>query len=64
MTDTPDSLASPCVMVCTLDERDICLGCLRSLTEIGRWGSANDLERATILANVASRTRRRQSAGD
>ena len=34
----PESVHSPCVGVCALDDDDICIGCLRSGQEIGQWG--------------------------
>ena len=35
----PDDLpASPCIGVCTVDrETKMCIGCLRTLSEIGAW---------------------------
>lgn len=30
---------SPCINVCTLDEHDVCTGCLRTLDEIGAWST-------------------------
>lgn len=33
--------ASPCVNICTLDEADVCTGCLRTLEEIADWGALN-----------------------
>ncbi len=30
---------SPCLNICTLDEDDVCTGCLRTLDEIASWGS-------------------------
>ena len=35
--------------------RTHCLGCLRTLAEIARWGSASDAERAGIVAALAER---------
>ena len=33
------SLKSPCVKVCIMDpQRDVCMGCCRTLDEIARWG--------------------------
>ena len=48
-------IQSPCVMICTLDENDICVGCLRSLEEIGRWPDANTDERIEILDRITER---------
>lgn len=38
MSDSTDSLASPCVSICVLDEQDICIGCHRTGMEISQWG--------------------------
>lgn len=48
-------VASPCVDICTLDDDDICLGCLRSIDEICAWGTASDAERRQILQQVSAR---------
>ena len=47
----PEALvASPCVGVCTVDRiRNICIGCLRTLPEIGAWRNMTlDQKRATV----------------
>ena len=50
---------SPCVNVCTLDERtQSCLGCGRTLDEIEGWTGFTDGERAKIDAQLASRRAR------
>ncbi len=39
------SVPSPCVSICALDDRDICIGCFRTGSEISFWGSlASDLQ--------------------
>ena len=43
------AISSPCVRNCCLDEKDICLGCGRSIEEIIRWGDADDKEKLQIL---------------
>ncbi len=48
-------LESPCVRNCCLDEKDICLGCYRSLAEITRWSSVTEITRREILVNSAKR---------
>lgn len=35
--------------VCSLDERGLCVGCLRTTAEIARWSQMNDDERLTIM---------------
>ena len=42
-------------MDCTLNEDDICIGCLRSLDEIGAWPDADRDERLKILDNITER---------
>jgi hypothetical protein len=53
-------LASPCVRRCCLDERDICLGCGRSLNDILDWGSADDARRRAICQAAQARLSQRQ----
>ncbi len=50
------SPASPCTGVCRLDARTgWCVGCLRTMNEISRWGQADDAERAAILRALPNR---------
>ncbi|MDP4766207.1 MAG: DUF1289 domain-containing protein [Pseudomonadales bacterium] len=53
--NTVNDIPSPCVDICSLDEHDICIGCLRSLDEIGEWGAATKDRRLAIIN--ASRAR-------
>ena len=44
---------SPCVGICQLDPtRRWCIGCLRTLQEIGEWSSASDARRREIVARL------------
>lgn len=48
--------ASPCTGVCTLDGAGrYCLGCGRTLAEIGAWRDADGMTRAAIRARAAQR---------
>jgi uncharacterized protein len=50
---TPEELvASPCVSVCTVDPvHGWCIGCLRTLAEIGAWRTMTlEQKRATVAA--------------
>ncbi len=52
----PRSIASPCVMVCTVDGASgLCLGCLRTLQEIATWSRMTDQGRAAVMADLAGR---------
>ena len=48
--------SSPCINLCVLHEATkICLGCGRSLAEIGRWSAMDEAERLEIMARLAQR---------
>ena len=46
---------SPCINVCTLDARGLCVGCLRSGEEIGRWMAMSAEEQWQLLAVLEER---------
>lgn len=48
---------SPCRRNCCLDERDVCMGCGRTIGEIQRWNEASDGEREEILRAAELRRR-------
>ncbi len=52
---TDRELASPCISVCLLDEKDICLGCYRSAAEITDWFMADPAEKREILDRARDR---------
>ena len=52
MSDAPES---PCISICSLDENDICEGCLRSGNEIVDWFTADDARKREILKVTAQR---------
>jgi len=40
---------SPCIQVCFVDpERQICVGCFRTMEELARWTRYSDEDRAAI----------------
>lgn len=49
-------IASPCVKICEIDrEKRICIGCYRTITEIGFWTRMSAEERAEIMAALPAR---------
>jgi predicted Fe-S protein YdhL (DUF1289 family) len=53
LTDEPPS---PCILVCAMDRASgLCLGCYRTLGEIGDWSSASADEKRAIVARVDAR---------
>ncbi|WP_417608283.1 DUF1289 domain-containing protein [Parasphingorhabdus sp.] len=49
-------MKSPCNDICTIDRPSgLCLGCGRSLAEIGEWGTATDERQQEILSLLPAR---------
>jgi predicted Fe-S protein YdhL (DUF1289 family) len=45
----PVPVASPCVGICQLDARSVCIGCSRTLREIAEWSAASEARRREIV---------------
>lgn len=64
-TDNPDNdipdedvVASPCVSVCTMDRTSgLCIGCLRTIQEIGAWRMMTMAEKRATVAACAERAK-------
>jgi predicted Fe-S protein YdhL (DUF1289 family) len=58
------AVVTPCVRHCTIDpEIGLCVGCGRTLAEIGRWMRLSDAERRAIMKTLPARlaaSRRRE----
>ena len=62
MSAPPRSIATPCVKVCVVDgATGLCLGCWRTLSEIGGWSGLSDAERARVMAELPGRGERQGS---
>jgi len=54
-----DEVESPCVKICQIHPGErICVGCLRSIEEIGTWSLMSAEERRAVLADLPSRAGR------
>jgi hypothetical protein len=53
----PPRVISPCIGICTInkDSRH-CIGCKRTIDEIGRWVIMDDAERRRIIDELPTRT--------
>jgi predicted Fe-S protein YdhL (DUF1289 family) len=49
------TVPSPCVDICALDDDDVCIGCYRSGDEITTWGKMSDDEKKQTLQKVRER---------
>jgi len=56
MNAPPRPIATPCIKVCIVDgESGLCLGCHRTLMEIGGWARLTDEQRAEVMAELPAR---------
>jgi hypothetical protein len=47
---------SPCIGICVLDQpTGLCLGCKRTIAEIGRWPMMDDEERQAVIDQLRRR---------
>lgn len=49
------SPSTPCIGVCRLDRRGLCLGCRRTAGEIAHWRSMDEDERLYLMREVLPR---------
>jgi len=57
MDRTP--ITTPCVKVCFVDPKaGVCLGCFRTMEELGCWTRYSDAERDAIMAELPARRAR------
>ncbi len=51
-----NEIESPCVKICVIHpEARICVGCYRSIAEIGSWSSITAEERRRIMSDLPAR---------
>jgi len=53
--DRNEKPLSPCILICTLDDDKVCLGCGRSLQQISLWALMNKDEQWAIVDELAAR---------
>lgn len=59
MSEQQPPVKSPCISVCALDEDDICMGCYRSLREIGEWSEMSNARRREVIVLANERCKAR-----
>jgi uncharacterized protein len=53
----PPRVISPCIGICTIQRGSpFCIGCKRTIEEIGRWVVMDEAERRRILDALPTRT--------
>lgn len=62
MSDAP--IKTPCVKVCVVDPMSsLCIGCGRSLQEIGGWLSMSAARREAVIASLPARLKALRALG-
>jgi predicted Fe-S protein YdhL (DUF1289 family) len=46
---------SPCNKICTLNARDVCIGCGRSRAEIANWSQLSEGEKKRVVVRAKAR---------
>ncbi|KCZ94474.1 DUF1289 domain-containing protein [Hyphomonas johnsonii] len=55
---------TPCIKVCAIDAATgLCLGCARTLPEIGRWMAMGEDGRQEVMADLPARMSRLEDLG-
>jgi uncharacterized protein len=59
-----EPVTSPCISVCAVDRvRGICMGCLRTLEEIGQWRLMTAAEKRACVAACETRAKTTERRG-
>jgi predicted Fe-S protein YdhL (DUF1289 family) len=53
--DRSERPLSPCILICTLDDNNECLGCGRNLEQISRWALMSKDEQWAVVDQLAGR---------
>ncbi|MEM7662505.1 MAG: DUF1289 domain-containing protein [Pseudomonadota bacterium] len=60
----PKAITSPCIKVCAVDSATgWCLGCGRTMSEIGNWVGLGEDGRSSVMADLPDRMSRLKSLG-
>jgi uncharacterized protein len=49
------AIATPCIGVCVMARSGYCLGCARTLAEIGSWGYFSPASRLAVMEKLPAR---------
>jgi predicted Fe-S protein YdhL (DUF1289 family) len=53
---TEQTIASPCIGVCSMDDLSgLCMGCFRTIEEIRNWWDMDDTNKQAIIAQASER---------
>jgi predicted Fe-S protein YdhL (DUF1289 family) len=52
---TEQVVKSPCIDICALDDKDVCVGCYRTGDEIAKWAYLDNQGKAAVVARALER---------
>jgi predicted Fe-S protein YdhL (DUF1289 family) len=56
------ALSTPCIQICVIDPLSaLCIGCGRTVGEIGAWTAMSEAERLAVMAGLDERLARARS---
>lgn len=50
-----DFVRSPCMSICALDDKNVCVGCFRTSNEIKGWSNFSSEEKKAVIAETKIR---------
>ena len=62
-TEGPARISSPCVKICAVrGDTGLCMGCGRTLKEIGEWSRYTETHRLQVMAGLGARLEAAEAA--
>lgn len=49
------NVKSPCISVCSLGDKNFCIGCGRTIKEISEWSKLSDHEKTKVIEKCKKR---------
>jgi predicted Fe-S protein YdhL (DUF1289 family) len=49
-------VSSPCIHLCKLDDRGVCIGCFRTMDEIAAWMKMTEFQKLEVIAALRERS--------
>ena len=50
-----ETIQSPCIRQCTLNEADVCMGCFRTINDILNWQASTNEQKENMLSAAQQR---------
>jgi predicted Fe-S protein YdhL (DUF1289 family) len=63
MNQSEDTVQSPCIENCCLNNDNVCLGCFRSIAEIIQWQQMDNSMRLEVLRQAENRKKEQNTKG-